>query len=88
MEELLKVHSGDAKRELKKALAANNVVVNAYFGGSIVGNHCMNMAKNGAKIMDTVAAAMNAKLRDATVKKYMETTSVQMKNISTCGSKL
>ena len=81
LKDLLSLHNGDAERELINALVANHVDIDAYHGGSIVGNHCMNMAQNGDKIMDDMATAMDPKIRTPTVKTYLEATSVQVKKI-------
>jgi hypothetical protein len=85
LNELLKVHKGDSERELKKALKANFVDIDAYHGGSIVGNHCMNMAQNGNKIMDAMNAAISPKIHDASNRKYLEATRIQMKKLLSCG---
>ena len=59
--EMLKEHNGDAKHQLVKALKENNVDINAYHVGSIVGNHCMKMDENGDKIIDEMTEAMTPK---------------------------
>ena len=64
MEELPKEHTGNSERELRKALHENNVDIDAYQGGSIVGNNCMNIAKNGYKILDAMTTAMLPKIKD------------------------
>jgi len=61
MEDLLKAHTGDSERELKRTLKANNVDIDAYHGGSIEGNHCMYFGEYGDKIMDTMKKTMQQK---------------------------
>ena len=76
LNEIVKEHKGDAKRQLRKALKQNKVEKDAYHGGSITGNHCMNMAVHGNKIMDDMTTAMRPKISDPTNQKYLEKTSV------------
>ena len=59
----------------------NKVHIDAYFGGSIVGNHCMNFGMHGNRIMEEMTAAMLPKLSDASTRKYLENASIQMKKI-------
>ena len=81
MEDLLKAHRGDSEREMRKVLQPNNVDIDSYHGGSIVGNHCMNMAKSGNKIMDGMTAAMLPKIKDNTNRQHLQAISVRMKPI-------
>ena len=87
-DELLKAHPGDSDHELVKALHAHTVDISAYHNGSIVGNHCMHMGANGDKIMDAITKGMKPKIRHANTKTYLNNICVQMKKISTCGTKL
>ena len=79
--DLIKAHTGDWERELVKALHANNVDIDAYHGGSIVGNHCMYMGANGDKIMEAMTKGMEPKIKNAVNKKYLDNICVDMKNI-------
>lgn len=81
MEELLKEHTDNFEHELKKAPHDNNVDIEAYHGGSIVGNHCMNMASNDNKIMDTTTKAMLPKINDGANRKYLQDIRIQIKYI-------
>ena len=56
--ELLKEHKCDTEREIIKALNENNVDIDAYHGGSIVGNHCMHFGSKGDQIMEAISKAM------------------------------
>ena len=67
LNEIMKEHKGDAKRQLHKALTQNKVQIDAYHGGSITGNHCMNMALHGNTIMDDMSNAMLPKIRDPSI---------------------
>ena len=87
-DELLKAHRGDSERELVKALKENNVDISAYHSGSIVGNHCMHMGANGDKIMDAVTKGMEPKIKNPDNQKYLKNIGVEMKKISSCGTKL
>ena len=81
MEDLLKAHTGDSERELIKILKANNVDINAYFGGSIVGNHCMYFGEYGENIMNDMKKAMQPKIKDVNNKTYLTNICVRMKHI-------
>ena len=81
MEELLMAHTGDAERELKKVLKTNNVDIDAHFGGSIVGNHCMYMGEKGNAIMDGMTAAMLPKIKDDTNRQHLQAICDRMKPI-------
>ena len=57
------------------------VDIEAYFGGSIVGNHCMNFAVHANKIFKEMAAAMLLKISDSSNRQHLEVITVQMKKI-------
>ena len=69
---LLSAHVGDFDREIKKVLKTYNVRIEAYHGGSLVGNHCMFMSENSDNIMDDLSAAIRPRLSDSTNKSYLE----------------
>ena len=79
--ELLKEHKCDTEREITKALKENNVDIDAYHGGSIVGNHCMHFASKGNRIMDAVSKAMLPKISVASNKSYLKNTCEALKQI-------
>ena len=81
MEELLMAHIGDAERELKKVLQANNVDIDAHCGGSITGNHCMHMGEKGNAIMDGMKEGMLPKIKDDTNRKHLQAICDRMKPI-------
>ena len=41
LNELLKARKGDCERGVKKTLDKNNIDIDSYHDGSIVGNHCI-----------------------------------------------
>ena len=69
------------RTELIKALQENNVDIEAYFGCSIVGNHCTNVATNGDKIMDATSKAVFPKITDADNQSYLSEINVQVKKL-------
>ena len=79
--ELLKEHKCDSEREITKALKDHNVDINAYHGGSIVGNHCMHFASKGDQILDATYKAMLPKISDASNKSYLQNTCKAIKQI-------
>ena len=81
LEEIAKEHGGEAKRQLHKVLKQNRVDIEAYFGGSIVGNHCMNFAAHADKILAEMAAAMLPKIKDNSNRKHLEMVTIRMKKI-------
>ena len=81
LKEIVKEHGGDAKRQLLKILKQNKVDVEAYFGGSIVGNHCMNFAVHANIILEEMAAAMMPKISGPSNRQHLEAITVQMKKI-------
>ena len=81
MEDLLKAHTGDSERELIKTLKANKVDINSYFGGSIVGNHCMYFGEYRENIMNEMKKAMQPKIKEVNNKSYLTNICVRMKHI-------
>ena len=81
LKEIVNEHGGDAKRQLHKVLRQNKVDIEAYFGGSIVGNHCMNFAVNANKILEEMAAAMRPKISDPSNQQHLEAITIRMKKI-------
>ena len=69
----------DKERETTKALKDHNVDINAYFGGIIVGNHCMHFVSKGDQIMDAIYKAMLPKITDASNKSYLQKTCKEIK---------
>ena len=81
LNKLLDAHVGDFEREIKKVLKTYNIRIEAYHGGSLVGNHCMFMSENGDGIFDDLAAAISPRLSDPTNKTYLEAICIRMKEI-------
>ena len=69
------------KRQLLKILKQNMVDIESYFGGSIVGNHCMNFAVHANKILEEMAAEMLPKISDPSNRQHLEAITIQMKQI-------
>ena len=55
--------------------------IDAYRGGSIVGNLCMYLATNGNQIMDAMSKAMLPEMKDVNNRKYLGNINLQMKYI-------
>ena len=70
----------DKERETTKALKDHNVDINAYFGGIIVGNHCI-FASKGDQILDAIYKAMLPEISDASNKSYLQNTCKAIKQI-------
>lgn len=82
IQSIQKHHESYVEQTVKKVLRENGVDMQAYFNGSIVGNHCANYAERGESIYSGCYEVLKSEINDSKHCSYLKAFSDEMTKIA------